>query len=94
MRKSLHRNTGLFLLLLVSVIDLTYSQNNQSFDQERSPSDQVGNEKTNFLSDILNSSKKNNADSLRTLPKIKLGGALRLNYSYRNYDQENMDRLR
>ena len=93
MRKSLHRNTGLFLLLLVSVIDLTYSQNNQSFDQERSPSDQVGNEKTNFLSDILNSSKKNNADSLRTLPKIKLGGALRLNYSYRNYDQENMDRL-
>ena len=93
MRKSLHRNTGLFLLLLVSVIDLTYSQNNQSFDQERSPSDQVGNEKTNFLSDILNSSKKNNADSLRTLPRIKLGGALRLNYSYRNYDQENMDRL-
>lgn len=93
MGKSLHTNTGLFFLLLVFVIDLTYSQNNQSFDQDRNPSDQVDHEKTNFLSDILNSSKKNKVDSLKTLPKIKLGGALRLNYSYKNYDQENMDRL-
>jgi len=93
MRKSSHRNTGLLILLLVSVIGLTYSQNNQTFDQERNPPDHVENEKTNFLSDILNSEKKNNVDSLKTLPKIKIGGALRLNYSYKNYDQDNMDRM-
>ena len=93
MKKSLHRNTGLLILLLVSVIDLTYCQNNQAFNQERSPSDTVENEKNNFLSDILNSSKKAKADSLKILPKINIGGALRLNYSYKNYDQENMDRI-
>lgn len=93
MRKSLHRNAGLFILLLVSVIDLSYSQNNQSFDQKRSPSDKVENEKNNFLNDILNSSDKAKVDSLKILPKIKIGGALRLNYSYKNYDQDNMDRM-
>lgn len=93
MRKSLHRNTCLLILLLVSVIDLTYCQNNQTFDQEKIPSDSVENEKQNFLSDILNSSEKAKVDSLKILPKIKIGGALRLNYSYKNYDQENMDRL-
>ena len=93
MRKSLHRNTCLLILLLVSVIDLTYCQNNQTFDQEKIPSDSVENEKQNFLSDILNSSEKAKVDSLKILPKIKIGGALRLNYSYKNYDQENMDRM-
>ena len=93
MKKSLHRNTGLLILLLVSVIDLTYCQNNQAFDQGRSPSESVENEKENFLSDILNSSEKAKVDSIKILPKIKIGGALRLNYSYKNYDQENMDRM-
>jgi hypothetical protein len=72
---------------------LTCCQNNQTFDQEKIPSDSVENEKQNFLSDILNSSEKAKVDSLKILPKIKIGGALRLNYSYKNYDQENMDRL-
>ena len=93
MKKSLHRNTGLLILLLVSVIDLTYCQNNQAFDQGRSPSESVENEKENFLSDILNSSEKAKVDSIKILPRIKIGGALRLNYSYKNYDQENMDRI-
>ena len=93
MKKSLHRNTGLLILLLVSVIDLTYCQNNQAFNQGRSPSESVENEKENFLSDILNSSEKAKVDSIKILPKIKIGGALRLNYSYKNYDQENMDRM-
>jgi len=92
MRKSLHRNTGLFMLLLVSVIEMNYGQNNQDFNQD-SASNNVDNGKSNFLSDILNADERLKNDSLKPLPKIKIGGALRLNYSYKDYDQENMDRL-
>ena len=93
MRKSLHRNTGLFILLLVSVIEMNYGQNSESFDNDIRSSNTTDKENTNFLNDILNSSKNNSRDSLKPLPKIKIGGALRLNYSYKDYDQENMDRM-
>ena len=50
--------------------------------------------KRNFLDDILNSDKNVGRDSLKQLPKINIGGALpRLNYSYRNYDEQNMEQL-
>lgn len=88
----LHRNTGIFLLLLVSVIDLNYGQNIQNPDNQK-VSDSTKKARSNFLSDILNSEERAKTDSLRPLPKIKIGGALRLNYSYKNYDQENKDRL-
>ncbi len=93
MRKSLHRNTGLFILLIVSVIEMNYGQNSESFDKDIRSSNTADKKNTNFLNDILNSNKNNKRDSLKPLPKIKIGGALRLNYSYKNYDQESMDRL-
>lgn len=93
MRKSLPRNTGLLILLMISAIELSYSQSNDSIGHENNESDTVENNKNNFLSDILNSENKFLADSSKQLPKIRIGGALRLNYSYKNYDQENMDRF-
>ena len=93
MRKSLHRNTGLLILLMISTIELNYSQNNDSIGHGKNESDVVENKNTNFLSDILNSENKFLSDSSKQLPKIRIGGALRLNYAYKNYDQENMDRF-
>ncbi|MGI9530316.1 hypothetical protein [Lutimonas sp.] len=87
-----HRNTGIFLLLLVSVIDLNYGQNIEK-PAEQKASDSTKKVRSNFLSDILNSEERAKTDSIHPLPKIRIGGALRLNYSYKNYDQENMDRL-
>lgn len=78
---------------MISAIELNYSQNNDSFESGKNKSNAVENNKSNFLSDILNSENKSLADSSKQLPKIRIGGALRLNYSYRNYDQENMDRF-
>lgn len=87
-----HRHTGIFLLLLVSVIDLNYGQNTADALPQKVP-ENSNKVRSNFLSDILNSEQRAKTDSLNPLPKIRIGGALRLNYSYRNYDQENMDRL-
>ncbi|MCA0930862.1 OprO/OprP family phosphate-selective porin [Lutimonas saemankumensis] len=54
------------------------------------PSNEV---KTNFLKDLLKSKNQNKQDSLRQIPELNLGGALRLNYAYKDYDDENKDRL-
>ena len=82
----------LYLLFVGLAIGENYAQN-ESGHQVKNPIDTVDIEKRNFLSDILNSNKKASNDSINPLPKIKIGGALRLNYSYKNYDEENMDRL-
>ena len=89
---SLKKNSGLFMLLIILVIGENYAQNEPD-NPVQNPLDSIGNKKSSFLNDILNSNGNNNRDSLRQLPKIKIGGALRLNYSWKNYDQENMDRL-
>jgi hypothetical protein len=92
MRISLKKNSGLFMLLIILVIGENYAQNEPD-NPVKNPLDSIENEKRSFLNDILNANKNSNRDSLRQLPKIKIGGALRLNYSWRNYDQQNMDRL-
>ncbi len=92
MRISLKKNSGLFMLLIILVIGENYAQNEPD-NPVKNPLDSIENEKRNFLNDILNSNKNSNRDSLSQLPKIKIGGALRLNYSWKNYDQQNMDRL-
>lgn len=92
MRISLKKNSGLFMLLIILVIGENHAQNEPD-NPVKNPLDSIENEKRSFLNDILNANKNSNRDSLRQLPKIKIGGALRLNYSWRNYDQQNMDRL-
>jgi len=92
MRISLKKNSGLLMLLIILVIGENYAQNEPD-NPVKNPLDSIEDKKRNFLNDILNSNKNTNHDSLRQLPKIKIGGALRLNYSWKNYDQENMDRL-
>jgi len=92
MRISLKKNSGLFLLLIILVVGENYAQNEPD-NPVNNPLDSIENTKRSFLSDILNSNTKNKHDSLRQLPKIRIGGALRLNYSWKNYDQQNMDRL-
>lgn len=92
MRISLKKNNGLLILLIILVIGENYAQNEPD-NPVKNPLDSIENEKRSFLNDILNANKNSNRDSLRQLPKIKIGGALRLNYSWRNYDQQNMDRL-
>ena len=89
---SLKKNSGLFLLLIILVVGDNYAQNEPD-NPVNNPLDSIENTKRSFLSDILNSNTKNKHDSLRQLPKIRIGGALRLNYSWKNYDQQNMDRL-
>ena len=74
-------------------MEKNYAQN-ESGHQDKNSMDKEDDKKQPFLSDILNSNSNNlSRDSLNPLPKIKIGGALRLNYSYRNYDEQNMDRL-
>jgi len=92
MRLSLKKNSGLFMLFIILVVGENYAQNEPD-NPVYNPLDSLENKKSSFLSDILNSTKTNKHDSLKQLPKIKIGGALRLNYSWKNYDQENMDRL-
>jgi hypothetical protein len=92
MRISLKKNNGLLILLIILVIGENYAQNEPD-NPVKNPLDSIENEKRSFLNDILNANKNSNRDSLRQLPKIKIGGALRLNYSWKNYDQQNMDRL-
>jgi len=92
MRISLKKNSGLFMLLIILVIGENYAQNEPD-NPVKNPLDSIENKKSSFLNDILNSNKNSNNDSLKQLPKIKIGGALRLNYSWKNYDQQNMDRL-
>jgi hypothetical protein len=92
MRISLKKNNGLLILLIILVIGENHAQNEPD-NPVKNPLDSIENEKRSFLNDILNANKNSNRDSLRQLPKIKIGGALRLNYSWRNYDQQNMDRL-
>jgi hypothetical protein len=92
MRISLKKNSGLFMVLIILVIGENHAQNEPD-NPVKNPLDSIENEKRSFLNDILNANKNSNRDSLRQLPKIKIGGALRLNYSWKNYDQQNMDRL-
>lgn len=92
MRISLKKNSGLFMLLIILVIGENYAQNEPD-NPVKNPLDSIENKKSSFLNDILNSNENNKRDSLKQLPKIKIGGALRLNYSWKNYDQQNMDRL-
>jgi hypothetical protein len=92
MRIALRKNSGLIMLLIILVIADNHAQNEPD-NPVKNPLDSIENEKRNFLSDILNADKYASQDSIQRLPKIKIGGALRLNYSYKNYDQENMDRL-
>ena len=82
----------MIMLLIILVIADNHAQNEPD-NPVKNPLDSIENEKRNFLSDILNADKYASQDSIQRLPKIKIGGALRLNYSYKNYDQENMDRL-
>jgi len=92
MRIALRKNSGLIMLLIILVIADNHAQNEPD-NPVKNPLDSIENEKRNFLSDILNADKYASQDGIQRLPKIKIGGALRLNYSYKNYDQENMDRL-
>ena len=80
------------MLLIILVIGENYAQNEPD-NPVKNPLDSIENEKSSFLSDILNSNENSKNDSLKQLPKVKIGGALRLNYSWKNYDQQNMDRL-
>ena len=83
----------LYILAISLLIGDNYAQNH-SENKDKNTLDTLSNRENNFLNDILNADIKNaKRDSLKPLPKIRIGGALRLNYSWRNYDQENMDRL-
>lgn len=85
---SLGKSVFLYLLVMGLAMGKNYAQN-QSAPQSENSIDKEEKEKKNFLDDILNSER----DSLKSIPKISIGGALRVNYSLRNYDQDNMDRL-
>lgn len=93
MRISLSKNIFLYLLIAGLTMGKNLAQT-QPDVPGKSDLDITNKKKKNrFLDDILNSGDHMKADSLKPLPKIDIGGALRLNYSYRNYDQQNMDRL-
>jgi hypothetical protein len=66
---------------------------NQAVNQDYSQFDSIENIRTNYLSDLINNKILINRDSSQSLPKINIGGALRLNYAWRDYDDQNMDRL-
>lgn len=92
MRSSLLKFIVFQLLLICFGVRTNYAQ----FDTDDSETifyDTSKDEKTNFLKDILKSKKLNVSDSVKNIPELNIGGALRLNYSYKDYDDQNKDRL-
>ena len=85
-------NYCLIFFLLLVVLQTT-SQNKHEEFQSKSSLDSLESVRINNLIDKAIAEKFKSRDSINSLPKIKFGGAIRLNYSLKDYDDKNKDRF-
>ena len=86
MRSSLIKIIDFQLLLTFLGVRMIHAQIEIS-DSETVFYDASKDDKNNFLKDLLKSKKLNTTDSVKNIPELNIGGALRLNYSYKDLPQ-------
>jgi len=91
--RSLNKKIGFIILLSILVHQVNTAQNNQDGSQIKRNSNSVNNVKTQSLINKAISKIFKANDSVNSIPKIKIGGAIRLNYSWQDYNDQRKDRV-
>ena len=83
----------LFCLVFLPGLAFDMNGQDQENDTDRSLFDSIEHIRTNYLTNLVNDKIRPSTKSEPSLPKVNIGGAIRLNYAWRDYDDQNMDRV-